>query len=590
MRTQKYLSRFLLFAYISFFILISAFHEPWFDEAQSWQIGKYASIHDMLFVIPHDEGHPALWWLILSVPAKLGVPFELGLKTVGLLISSVSVWMILFRSPFPKVIRYCLPFTYFVFYQYGIIVRPYGLMLLVFLLLADQFGNRKEHPYRFVFLLCLLSATSAYGLLMAGGIALAMCVDILKEKGWKRAFSEVFYDPQTRSLFILLTEAVLIILQIMPHANTHNGDAGATAQNSLLLRLICMLFTVLPDCMLTQSSWFFTDRTLLQYEEIPAYSLIPCVLVGIVFFLIIYILSSKKNFKYFLLPYIVFACFGALVYFSGHHIGVALNLFLFWLWIALEDPERFYGWKKVKTVLCKTEKDVVLIKKAGRLWIFLCLAVSLYWSIASSVQDIRYEYSYGRETAAFLKKTELDQASIFCGWNDSRSKCSEQIDRADADYVSTNFAGTPMLITAYFDSNIVENFNDGKEAYLHQHYNSTKENEADFAKWSKLDPPDVLLDRINGIEDIFNSPISMNDYSIVYVMKMNYIWKGRRSPYTNFLYVRNDLLAKYRLTPIEDDGSMILPSYQLTSEQMDGLRNGTLSLSDIIGFMKEKNN
>ena len=578
----------ILIVFIILYAIVTAFHEPWFDEAQSWQIGKYASISDMLFIIPHDEGHPALWWLILSIPAKLGVPFEIGLKSIGVLISAASVWLIIYESPFPDFIKYTLPFSYFVFYQYGVIVRPYGLMLLVFLLLAAQFKEKNQHPYRFTLLLCVLCMTSAYGLLMAGGIALCMCVEILQEKGFKKAVSEIWKDHRTRALFFLLLAACLIVLQIMPHSNTHNGNAGSQAQNPLWLRLFCMMFTVLPDCLMTQSSWFFTDRTLLQYEEIPLYSLLPCLFAGILLWIGLYFVSSKNTFKYYLVPYCLFACFGAMVYFSGHHIGVALNLLIFWLWIVFEDKNRFAGWRKFKKAMIKTDKDAMIYKRGGKIIIAVCIAIPIYWTIISSIQDIRYEYSYGRETADFLKKTGLDQTTIFCGWNDSRGSLSDQIDKADSQYVSTNFAGTPTLITAYFDHNIVENFNNGQEAYLHQHYNTTEENEKDFETWKKLDPPDVLLDRIDGIEDIFNKKITMNDYSIVYTMKMNYIWKGRRSPYVNYLYVRNDLLDEYHLKPIEDDGDSILPSYNLTSEQMDGLRSGELSLSDVFPFMKNE--
>ena len=135
---------FLLFAFG--YIAITIFHEPWFDEAQAWQIGRTASLYDLLFVVPHYEGHPALWTLILAIPARLGVPYEIGLKGIGFLISAASVYLILFRSPFPAFVRRCLPFTYFVFYQYGIIVRPYGLTLLLMLLLAAFYSERHQKP------------------------------------------------------------------------------------------------------------------------------------------------------------------------------------------------------------------------------------------------------------------------------------------------------------------------------------------------------------------------------------------------------------------------------------------------------------
>lgn len=57
-------------AYIAVVACVMAFHEPWFDEAQSWLIARDASFRDMLLVRPHYEGHPPLWWLMLSVPRQ----------------------------------------------------------------------------------------------------------------------------------------------------------------------------------------------------------------------------------------------------------------------------------------------------------------------------------------------------------------------------------------------------------------------------------------------------------------------------------------------------------------------------------------
>ena len=58
---------------------VSFFHEPWFDEAQAWAIARSGSLKEILFEIPHYEGHPPLWHLILVPFAKLGAPYELSL-------------------------------------------------------------------------------------------------------------------------------------------------------------------------------------------------------------------------------------------------------------------------------------------------------------------------------------------------------------------------------------------------------------------------------------------------------------------------------------------------------------------------------
>ena len=50
-------------------LLMGLVHEPWYDEAVAWQIARSASVKDILFEIPHYEGHPPLWHLILAPQA-----------------------------------------------------------------------------------------------------------------------------------------------------------------------------------------------------------------------------------------------------------------------------------------------------------------------------------------------------------------------------------------------------------------------------------------------------------------------------------------------------------------------------------------
>lgn len=53
----------VLLMYCVLHLFMTLFHEPWYDEAEAWQIARCASIKDILFTIPHYEGHPPLWHL-----------------------------------------------------------------------------------------------------------------------------------------------------------------------------------------------------------------------------------------------------------------------------------------------------------------------------------------------------------------------------------------------------------------------------------------------------------------------------------------------------------------------------------------------
>lgn len=115
----------VLLLYCGLHLATTVFHEPWYDEAEAWQIARCASVKDILFTIPHYEGHPPLWHLILAIPAKLNLPYELSLSLISLLFSALAVALFLKYAPFPKWVKVFVPFTYFAFYQYSVIARPY---------------------------------------------------------------------------------------------------------------------------------------------------------------------------------------------------------------------------------------------------------------------------------------------------------------------------------------------------------------------------------------------------------------------------------------------------------------------------------
>ena len=107
----------VLIAYIVLKIIVISFHEPWFDENQAWLIAKSASITDVITKIPHNEGHPPLWHLIIMPFAKAGLPMDLTLKILVSVFTTICIALILFKSPFKRIIRVAIPFTYFFFYH-----------------------------------------------------------------------------------------------------------------------------------------------------------------------------------------------------------------------------------------------------------------------------------------------------------------------------------------------------------------------------------------------------------------------------------------------------------------------------------------
>lgn len=157
----------VMLVYIAAHLGMAIVHEPFFDEAEAWQIAKCVSLKTLLLETTHYEGHPPLWHLILMPLAKAGAPYELSLTLVSLVFAGGAVFLILRYAPFPRIVRLLLPFTYFYFYQYGVISRVYCVMVLEFVLLSIFYKDRNEKPGRYVSVLMLLCITSAYGIVIA---------------------------------------------------------------------------------------------------------------------------------------------------------------------------------------------------------------------------------------------------------------------------------------------------------------------------------------------------------------------------------------------------------------------------------------
>ncbi len=557
--------------FIILYCIISAFHEPWFDEAQAWQIAKCASLREILFEIPHYEGHPPLWYLILAIPAKLGVPFEPGLKAVGLLFSFVSAYIIIFKMPYPRLMRLLLPFTFFVFYQFGIIVRPYVIMMLVLLLLACEFPRRFFQPWKYVGLLILLCLTSAYGMVIAGGIAVCMVYELLQEKGWKRFVSGLFTDKRTLALGVLLLSAILIVLEIMPRDDT--WVVSAARVNSVGLCLLASVLTFIGECTLTTSSWFSKDRVLLQNARINPVELAAFCAIGIFLWLMIIGAASRKSLKYFLVPYGMLALFSSLVYFGVHHVGVFFLLLLFWIGILFQDEERFEIGRSLVDKIAKTDRDRMLLKRTAVLVCVVCLMVPMYWCTASSVNEVKEEFSYGRSGAKFLKEHNLTDRLLLAGWGESGT----EIYGADSvPYCNTFAVGAPVLLNAYFDHNICMNLNGGRdnEAYMHYKLPTVTEIDEALAEWREAGIPEVIIGKPD-LELLYGDEISYADYTLVKIYQIHYIWKNTVTGGYLSVYVRTDLLDEHHLEPYENDGlKYFADGFTITDEMKEQFENG----------------
>lgn len=514
-------------------IIISFFHERWYDEAIAWQIARCASIKDILFEIPHYEGHPPLWHMILVPFAKLGAPYELSLGIVSLLFAGTACCLIIWKSPFPRIVRLLLPFTYFFFYQYGVISRPYCVMMIAFVLLAIAHEKRDTKPGIYVALLMLLCLTSAYGILIAGGLTIAWILEMWNSQKVIDFVKEMLRDKRTVWLFALLIFALMLIAVIIPREETaaFSGITNGFEIISTIRSALYMLFALPSEVSMTS---IYAESKFLKSIDMPWTSLITTCAVGIIiWFFLIRFGKRKKTLLTLIIPYVMYALFAAVVYAWNHHIGIALYIFVYWFWISLnKDNKRDINEKD----LGQTRE---LISAIILLFGSIMMIISLMWNVVSCVQEVLYSYAIGKREAVFIKENGLDNYNIMAGFS---------VDYVNGEVVNRNLNEITIAdnVAPYFEHNIFFNFNNGEDSLNYStHRNLSKEEEEETIKNWQKQRPDVLYLYPN-IELIYDD-IDPYEYKLVYHENNYKIWKGFLSKEDSKIYVHEDLIEKLGL-------------------------------------------
>lgn len=574
----------VLFVYTAAHLGMAIVHEPFFDEAEAWQIARSVSLRTLFLETTHYEGHPPLWHLILMPLAKAGAPYELSLTLVSLLFMGTAVFLILRYAPFLRLVRLLLPFTYFFFYQYGVISRVYCVMTLAFVLLAMTYRRRNEQPGRYVAALILLCMTMAYGLILAGGLAIVWLWEIVnenwrkqEERSGKEAISQRKQESRDSQdncsggqkvrellrgcaadrriwwLAALLLAALGVIWMIVPRADTFAVAQAKleTVSNSLPVRLI-YTFLVLPaDAVLTD---IYCDYAILPRASLPFSALASGAVVGLLIWSLFLYYGRKRHTTFLLvLPYSLFAFFSAVVYMSIHHIGIALLYFVFWCWASTQMAPQAEGGEGACPQEASTENGEQelsaarerVVRCAAILLGTLAMSVSLIWTGAACVLDIYKNYAAGRNEAAFIREHHLDRYRMMAGWLIEYDEAGNTI------YADINECDLAVNLSPYFEHNLFFNFNDGKDSrnYITHIRFSEEETRRQYESWSKEEPPQVLW-MSPDLSLVYGDAVRWQDYVLVYQKDAQQVWKAGAGYLMSSIWVRRDLLEETGLSPL----------------------------------------
>jgi hypothetical protein len=353
-------------AYCATLLLLIPRHEPWLDEAQAWLLARDTSITGLFGHYLAYEGSPGLWHSLLLVAAKAGAPYGF-LNYISGLAGVAGVTLLLSRSPFPPIVKYSLPFTFFLLYQYAVVARSYVLVPPLLFSLAILYPVARKRIFAFAVLLALLANVSLHGFVLA--------FSILATYTWESRRSWGGWDALTRRRHLLALAGLLLVGMLVAIQLRRPPDLlGYGATNFHIRHLVAISLIRLGGAL--------TGSILLS--------------VG-VFVVSCWWFWKTGTLFAFLFGTAMLSGVAGIVYSHVWHEGLLFVFWIFALWLS---------WERAR-VLALRVPAVVL----GA--VLLVTAVQLYWSARTVMFDYRYPYSGSRDLAQYLRESGLDRSSIF---------------------------------------------------------------------------------------------------------------------------------------------------------------------------------
>jgi len=437
-------------------------HEPWFDEAQCWLLARDASLMDLLTKYLRYDGSTGLWFLILFVPSKLNFPYY-SMNIISGIFATIGVYLLLRYSPFPLVIKILMPFSFFIFFQYGVIARSYVLLPILLFMIAKIYENKTEKVYLFIFYLCLIANVNVHGLLIAISIFFIHIIDLTGEWG---NLDRLLKIKQVKAYSIFLIIVILLILQLWLPRD---------------------LVNFAPRYIFGIDNFIATSREMINNSFTENIYISTLIFITSLFWFL-----QKRLLSLYLILILPMLILFSVIYRNVWHEGILFLIWIFVMWISFE-PKPTNNCHNLVDKLLKREKNFIV------LLMIIVLSFHIHWAFNSIRYDFLNSYSASYDVANYIKTNNLEEKKIY----------------------ATSFHAISIL--PYFDNNIFSNYNNKQKPCFWLW--STKNNMIQDIKKIIKDKPDLIIIgvKFKGQEKLPVIP----QYKFVGMFDGNIYWKNR---------------------------------------------------------------
>jgi hypothetical protein len=359
-------------------------------------------VFELLFHKLRYEGHPALWYLVLWVPAHLHVPY-VAINWISSIFGCASIYILLRHSPFPIYLKALLPFGFWLTYEYSVVGRSYCLFPLLGFTAAHLYRKSPGRPVAMAVTLALLANVSIHGSIVAFGLGIAYSIKVLRNHPlceWPA--------QQRRALFsaagLFAASLVLVAVCIWPpndlrlpfsptvtHALHRIFSHRTHTATSYFYRPAFKTAAWFPEStgsVHAVASPAARERLAVRVRFIfgyPVTSFYPLALLLEAW--IVLFLATRRRLEL-ILPYLLLAGFLGTVYSRVWHVGLLWVTLAIIMWAAWDERERWH-WRSIQGQL------VIIFG--------LVAALQIPWTIGA-IQYERHHLTYPAEaTAKYLK-------------------------------------------------------------------------------------------------------------------------------------------------------------------------------------------
>lgn len=372
----------LLLVYSGTVLWTIPYHEKWADEAQAWLIARDLSLKSIWFHELRYEGTPGLWHTILWVAQHVfHAPYD-AISYIGACFAIGGAALLLFKAPFPRMVRWPMAFGYVFLYQYAVIARPYTMLALLAFCAAIFFKDL-QHPERITVVLVLLTMVSLHGAILAGCLGLVYLLEAVRSWG--------ALDRSVRKRYAIcvaaLTLTFVFLVAILKPTPDVQEFATATGVSQQAAQLQANMVTI-PVKLEAVFSGAFLDFTL------P--SVVFAILVGAY-------CTLRRNLLIYLLPVGLLIVLYVIIHGYAHHQGTVTIAAIMALWIAWPADQEQSTWTPVARRA--TQAMIALL--------LLFCAVQIWDSAVVIRHEYLYPYSGAGDAARFLKSDHAENTRIF---------------------------------------------------------------------------------------------------------------------------------------------------------------------------------